>query len=398
MINIAGNIYYIGVNDRKKQLFENNWPIPHGVAYNSYLIADTHPALIDTLEYGSCPNYLQSVERILEGRDLEFLVINHMEPDHAGMIREIVRRYPLVKIVGNAKTFKMVDAFFGLTENLLEVSDGDLIDLGAHTLKFVMTPWVHWPETMMTYDTTTQALFTCDAFGTFGTLDGGIFDDEIDFESFYKDEMLRYYANIVGKYSNMVQKAFAKLNGLPLQYICPSHGPIWRKEPMKVVGLYDQWSKHHAIKGVVIAFASMYGHTEQLADHIARKVSEQGVKHIRVYDVSKTHVSYILRDIWKYKGVILGSCAYNSGMHPMMQHLCHELEVCAPKNKVYGLFGSGSWNGGGVRCLQEFASKMGWEEAAAPVEIMGAPTLEKISSCHLLAHALSTKIGIEHVD
>ena len=392
MTNIIGNIYYLGVNDRKKYLFENNWPLPHGVSYNSYLIADKHPALIDTLEYGSALHYLQNIEDILCRRDLEYLIINHMEPDHAGMIGEIVRRYPKVTLVGNSKTFKMVEAFFGLNVNLMEVTDKTRLDLGEHTLQFVFTPWVHWPETMVTYDATHQALFSCDAFGTFGALDGGIFDDEIDFDMFYKDEMLRYYANIVGKYSNMVQKAFAKLEGVPLRFICPSHGPVWRKEPMKVVALYDQWSKHQAERGVVIAYASMYGHGEQVADHIARKVAEQGVKHIRVYDVSKTDVSYILRDIWKYKGVVLGSCAYNNGMHPMMQPLCHELEVSSPKNKVYGLFGTCGWSGGGVRALQEFAAKMEWKEAASPVEVLGAPALEKLSPCNVLVQTLLSKM------
>ena len=391
-IQISHHVFYLGVNDRKKNLFENNWPLPQGVAYNSYLIADTHTALIDTLEYGSNPSYLPDIERTLEGRPLEYLIINHMEPDHAGMIGEIVRRYPQVKIVGNIKTLKMVDAYFGQTQNVMVVADGDELDLGWHKLKFIFTPWVHWPETMMTYDTVDQILFSCDAFGAFGALDGGIFDDEIDFDSFYQDEMLRYYSNIVGKYSNMVQKAFLKLSGVPLCFVCPSHGPVWRKEPQKVVALYNRWSQHQPLEGVVIAFASMYGNTERMADYIARKIAELGVRHIRVYDVSKTHVSYILRDIWKYRGVVLGSCAYNSGMHPMMLHLCNELEVIAPKNKVYALFGSCSWNGGGVRNLQTFAAATGWEEAFPPIEVLGSPTSEKLTPCEELAKAFCSKI------
>ena len=390
-MNILNHIYHIGVNDRKKHLFENNWPLPQGVAYNSYLIADQHTALIDTLEYGSCPDYLARIAVILEGRRLEYLIVNHMEPDHASMIGEILRAYPQVKIVGNNKTAKMIEAYFAPKNPIMEVADGEELSLGYHRLKFVMTPWVHWPETMMTYDSSDQVLFSCDAFGSFGSLDGGIFDDEIDFERFYEDEMLRYYANIVGKYSNMVQKAFAKLAGVPLSCICPSHGPIWRKDPKKVVSLYDKWSQHQSEPGLVVAFASMYGNTEQVADYLARKAAEAGVKHIRVYDVSKTHVSYILRDIWKYKGLLLGSCAYNSGMHPMMQHLCHELEVAAPKNKAFGLFGSYSWSGGGLRSLQAFAANMGWEEAAAPVEILGAPHPQKLQNCEALAKAIALK-------
>jgi len=386
------NFHYLGVNDRKKSLFENNWPLPHGVSYNSYLIPDEHPALIDTLEYGSHPRYLHNISQILDGKPLEYLVINHTEPDHAGMIAEIVRQYPQIKIVGNHKTFKILEAHFGLTENLYEVTDCSEIDLGRQKLKFIMTPWVHWPETMMTYNTQDQTLFSCDAFGTFGALDGGIFDDEIDFDRFYFDEMLRYYANIVGKYSNMVQKAFTKLAGYSFQYICPSHGPIWRKEPMKVIGLYDKWSKHQADEGVVVVYASMYGHTGQIADHIARKIAEQGIQYIRVYDVSKTHTSYILRDIWRYRGVVLGSCAYNNGMHPMMQHLCNELEVSSPKNKVFGLFGSYSWNGGGVKTLQSFTATTQWEEVVPPIEMMGAPTPEKLTPCSSLAQSIARSI------
>jgi flavorubredoxin len=335
---------------------------------------------------------LSNIEDILQGKELKYIVINHMEPDHTGMIGEIVRRYPQVQIVGNSKTFKMVDAFFGHKTNLFEVNDNTILDLGYHKLKFVITPWVHWPETMVTYDTTQQILFSCDAFGTFGALDGGIFDDEIDFEHRYQEEMLRYYSNIVGRYSNMVQKAFVKLSGIPIKYICPSHGPVWREDPMKVIGLYDRWSKHESEKGVVIAFASMYGHTQQMADYIARKVAENGVKQIYVYDVSKTHISYILKDIWKFRGVILGSCAYNSGMHPMMLHLCNELEVIMPKSKVFGLFGSCCWGGGGVRCLQSFTEKMGWEEAATPIEVVGSPTLDKLCFCDAFVKNLIFKM------
>ena len=247
-IVVSNKVHYLGTNDRKKSLFENNWPLPNGVSYNSYLIADQKCALIDTLEFGSKDDYLEEIENILEGRDLDYLVVNHMEPDHSSMIGWIIRKYPNVKIVANLKAFKMLDAFYGIPEeSIFEVKDGDELNLGYHNLKFVLTPWVHWPETMMTYDTTDQVLFSCDAFGSFGTLDGGIFDDEINF-SFYEDEMRRYYSNIVGKYSHMVQKAFAKLSGISIKMICPSHGPVWRTNPSKALELYDKWSRHDSDK------------------------------------------------------------------------------------------------------------------------------------------------------
>jgi flavorubredoxin len=301
------------------------------------------------------------------------------------MIGTLLKFYPSLKIVSNIKAYKMLEAYFKINpENFMEIKEGDELNLGYHKLTFYITPWVHWPETMMTYDTTDKVLFSCDAFGSFGTLDGGIFDDEINFDR-YEDEMRRYYSNIVGKYSNMVQKAFAKLNGLDIKIICPSHGPVWRGNPEKAVELYDKWSRYESEEGVVIAFASMYGNTEKMADYVARLISENGIKNIRVYDVSKTHVSYILSDIWKYKSVILGSCAYNAGMHPMMEHLCHELSVINPKDKNYALFGSYSWNGGGLKSLIAFAEKMTWNKVSEPVELMGAPDTIKMQGFQSIA-------------
>lgn len=377
-IVISNKVIYLGTNDRKKRLFENNWPLPNGVAYNSYLINDEKSALIDTLEFGSKDDYLDEIRKYLDGRQLDYLVVNHMEPDHASMIGILLKFYPKLTILSNIKAFKMLEAYYGVgTENFQEVKDGEEISLGYHKLSFILTPWVHWPETMMTYDKTDKILFSCDAFGSFGTLDGGIFDDEINF-SFFEDEMRRYYSNIVGKYSNMVQKAFAKLQGTEIKMICPSHGPVWRENPSKAIELYDRWSRHQSEDGVVIAFASMYGNTEKMADYVARLISESGVKNIRVYDVSKTNASFIISEIWKYKSIILGSCAYNTGMHPMMEHLCHELSVVSPKDKNYALFGSYSWTGGGLKTLTAFAEKMSWNKVSEPVELMGSPNPEKM--------------------
>lgn len=379
MIQISNNIFYVGVNDRKKSLFENNWPLPNGVAYNSYIIADEHTALIDTIEYGSNGGYLSEIAEAIGGRPLEYLIINHMEPDHSSMVNEVIKVYPDIKIVANARTFKILESYYPLpAERLLEVSDGSQLDLGCHKLTFVLTPWVHWPETMMTYDQTDKILFSCDAFGSFGTLDGGIFDDETDFDLYYESEMRRYYSNIVGKWSNMVQKAFAKLEGVPVKMICPSHGPVWRENPSKVLALYDRWSKHEAEKGVVIAYASMYGNTGKMADYVARLIAEKGIRHIRVFDVSKTHPSFILSEIWKYNGLILGSCAYNTGMHPMMALLTHEIAVSEPKNKVLGIFGASSWNGAGAKALLEAAEKAKMTVTGNVVGLFGTASQDKM--------------------
>lgn len=390
---ISNKVHYVGTNDRKKHLFENNWPLPYGVSYNSYLIADEHTALIDTIEYGSNPDYLHDIDAILEGRPLEYLIVNHLEPDHSSMIGEVLRAYPSVKVVSNCKTFQLLQNYYPLRhENIFQIKEGDVLELGYHKLTFVLVPWVHWPETMVTYDTTDQILFSCDAFGSFGALDGGIFDDTVNFELFYENEMRRYYSNIVGKWSNMVQKAFAKLAGVPIKFICPSHGVIWRENPGKVLALYDKWSKYEAQEGFLVCYASMYGNTEKFAEAIARKLSEKGIKEIRVIDVSKTHVSYILSDIWKYKGLVLGSCAYNTEMHPMMAMLTHEISISAPKNRVLGIFGGSSWNGAGAKDLRAWAEKVKMPVTAGSAEFMGRPFAQDLEQLDAFAQALVDEI------
>lgn len=382
-IHITDGIYYVGVNDRRKHLFENNWPLPYGVSYNSYLVKDEKTALIDTIEYGSNDNYLNTIENHLAGAPLDYLVVNHMEPDHSSMIECVRRRFPSVKIIGNAQTKKILSLYFNVPdESFITVKDGEVLDLGTKKLSFHLIPWVHWPETMVTYEQTTATLFSCDAFGGFGTLDGSIFDDENDFEENYKAEMRRYYSNIVGKYSNMVQKALDKLKDVKINVIAPSHGLVWRGNPGKVVDLYSKWCTWHNDEGVVIAYASMYGNTEQMADYIGRLLGEKGIP-VKTYDVSKTHVSYILSNIWRYKGLILGTCAYNTQMHPMMEHLCNEIKLIAPKNKILSIFGSSSWNGAGVKSLLKYAPEMGMEVKGAPLEIMGAASMEKLQEAAL---------------
>jgi flavorubredoxin len=390
-VPVKGKVFWIGVNDRRKRLFENMWPMDKGVSYNSYLIVDEKTALVDTIEDRAAGNYIERIEKLLEGRKLDYLIINHMEPDHSGEIKAIFDHFKGVTIVGNSKTFKMVEAYWGITENLRQVEDGDALCLGYHNLSFVMTPWVHWPETMMTFDVTEKILFSGDAFGTFGSLDGGIFDDEINFD-FYEEEMRRYYSNIVGLYSNMVQKAFAKLSCIEVKVIAPTHGPVWRSNPAKVLGLYDKWSKYEAEEGVVIVFASMYGNTEQMADYIARKLAENGVKNIIIHDVSRTHISYLINDVWKYKGLILGSCAYTSRAFPLMEQFARELVHIKLKKRYVGIFGSYSWNGGGVKSLKEFIEETDLEVVSEPVDIYGKPNLEKLASCDELAKAMAIKL------
>lgn len=376
-IKINENVWYVGVNDRRKELFENNWPLPQGVSYNSYLINDNKTALIDTVEFGAAADYLNKIAKILNGKSLDYLVINHLEPDHASMITSVMAVHPNVKLIGNNQTLKILKLYYNIDENcFITIKDGDKLELGATTLQFFITPWVHWPETMMTYEVSNKILFSCDAFGGFGTLDGSIFDTQNNFEENYLYEMRRYYSNIVAKYSNMVQKALAKLGGLAVDMIAPSHGLIW-KNPGKVIELYDKWSRYEAENGVVIAFASMYGNTEQMADYIGSLFAEKGIP-VKTFDVSKTHVSYILNEIWRYKALVLGTCAYNTKMHPMMEHLCNEIDLSQPKDKILALFGSSTWNGAGAKALKKFAEEQGFEITGQVVESMGSASVEKI--------------------
>lgn len=390
-VPVKGKVHWIGVNDRRKTLFENMWTLERGVSYNSYLIVDDKTALVDTIEDRAAGNYIERIEKLLDGRKLDYLIINHMEPDHSGEVKAIFDHFEGVTIVGNVKTFKMVEAYWGITDRLLKVDDGDELSLGHHKLKFVMTPWVHWPETMMTYDTTEQILFSGDAFGSFGTLDGGIFDDEINFD-FFEEEMRRYYSNIVGPYSNMVQKAFAKLSGVPVKIVAPVHGPVWRDNPQKVLDLYNRWSLHQAEEGVVIVVASMYGNTELMADYIGRRLAENGIKNIRIHDVSRTHISHLINEIWKYKGLVLGSCAYNGHMFPLMESLTREIIHMKMKDKFLGIFGSYSWNGGGVKNLMKFAEESGFDLVADPAEIYGKPSDDKYAQCDVIAKQMALKL------
>ncbi|MDR3134280.1 MAG: FprA family A-type flavoprotein [Prevotellaceae bacterium] len=391
-MNIIGKIDWVGVNDRRKQLFENLWPLPYGVAYNSYIINDEKTALVDTIDHSMATGYLDRIAACLQGRPLDYLIINHMEPDHAGMIGALVKQYPAVRIIGNKKTFQLLTAYFGISENLQEITENSRLELGHHHLQFLLTPWVHWPETMMTYDTTEQLLFTGDAFGSFGTLDGGIFDDQVHVER-YEDEALRYYSNIVGQFSLMVQKAIAKLKSIPVRIVCPTHGLVWRSQPSKIIDWYDRWSRHEAQPGVVIAFASMYGHTEAMADHIARCLAGQGIRDIRLFDVSKTHLSFLLSEIWKFRGVILGSCTYNGYAHPLLELLCTKLTHIKPKNKMAGAFGTYSWNGGAVNYIKKTLETLEWPLAADAIEVPGNPAHTPTGGYDQLAAAMAVAVG-----
>lgn len=388
---ISRNIHYVGVNDRTKHLFEGLWPLPLGVSYNSYLIVDKSVVLIDTVDHCYTDLFFEKIKNILGERPIDYLVVNHMEPDHSASINDLCRVYPDIKIIGNSKTIGMIEGFYGIFDKFHEVKDGDRLPLGEKVLTFYMTPMVHWPETMMTYCEDDKILFSGDAFGCFGTLDGGIIDYQMNTEKYW-DEMFRYYSNIVGKYGAPVQKALAKLSGIDIQIICSTHGPIWKEEIQKVISIYNKLSLYEGEEGVVIAYGSMYGNTEKMAEVIARELAAQGIKNIVMHNVSKSDMSYILRDIFKYKGLIIGSPTYTNELFPNIESLVSKLESRDMKNRVFGYFGSFSWAGAAVKRLSSFAERMKWDVTGNPVEMKQGITSEKIAQCQELAKAIVMKL------
>lgn len=387
---IVNNIFYVGVNDRQKSLFENLWPLPSGVSYNSYLINDDKTALIDTVDVCYSDIFFKKIDSVLNGRPLDYLIINHMEPDHAGSIRLLRQYYPDVQIVGNKQTFAMLAGYHHISEGLFEVKEGDKFELGKHSLSFYMAPMVHWPEVMMTYDETEKVLFSADAFGTYGTINGGVIDTEMNVEHYW-DEMIRYYSNIVGKYGNPVQRALKKLESLDIQTICSTHGPVWREYKDKAIEIYDRLSRYEGENGVTIIYGSMYGNTEQMAETIACSLVNNGVKNIAMHHVCKTHSSYILSDIFKYKGLIIGSPTYNGQIFPEIDSILKKIETREVKNRLFGYFGSFTWAGMAVKRLAAFAETMQWEVIGEPVEQKQSINDEIQAQCLALGKAMAER-------
>lgn len=347
---ITKDTYYIGGSERRIALFENIYPLSNGVSYNSYAIIDQKTAIFDTVDHSIKELFFENLEHVLNGRELNYLIINHMEPDHASAIQEVILRYPEVTLVLNNQTLNMVKNFFrGLDFSKVKyqlVKEFDVLDLGEHKLTFVFAPMVHWPEVMMTYDTTTRTLFSADAFGTFGALHGNLFLDEYDFEHDFLDEFRRYYINIVGKYGVQVQNVLKKAQTITIDTIAPLHGPIIRKKNdiAKVVNLYDTWSRYEPeVNGTLIVYASIYGNSENAANVIADKMSQAGIKNIGLYDVSKTDTAYLVSQAFKYSSLICVSSSYNAECFPLMERFLLDLKAHLYQNRYIALVENGSW-------------------------------------------------------
>ena len=345
---VTKDLYWVGANDHRLHLFENIHPIPRGVSYNAYVLLDEKTVLFDTADWAVGRQFIENIQAVLAGRPLDYLVINHMEPDHGASIEEILIRWPDVKVISTEKAFMFMRQFGFEVDGheLIEVKEGDTYTFGDHTVTFVAAPMVHWPEAMVTFDVTNGVLFSADAFGSFIALDGKLFADEVDFDRDWIDEARRYLTNIVGKYGPHIQLLLKKAGGIldQIKFICPLHGPVWRKDLMYFVEKYDKWSRYEPEeKGVMIAYASMYGNTEAAAQALAAKLCEKGMTNVAVYDVSNTHVSYLISEAWKYSHIVLASVTYNLGIYPVMHNFLMDMKALNLQNRTFALIENGSW-------------------------------------------------------
>lgn len=353
---VTDDLYWVGGNDRRLALFENIHPIPRGVSYNSYLLMDEKTVLFDTVDWSIGRQFLENIEYVLGGRTLDYLVINHMEPDHGAFIEEIILRYPDVRIISTEKSIMFMRQFgFPVDDRVETVEEGDTRDFGTHKVMFVAAPMVHWPEAMVTFDTTNGVLFSADAFGSFGALDGRLFNDEVDFDRDWLDDARRYYTNIVGKYGPHVQALLKKAGTIDIKMLCPLHGPVWRSNLGYILDKYNKWSTYEPEeKGVLIAYASMYGNTEAAANVLATKLAESGVTKIAMYDVSNTHVSQLISETFKYSHVVLASVTYNLGIYPVMHNYLMDMKALNLQKRTFAIIENGSWACRSGTLMQEF--------------------------------------------
>lgn len=381
-VEIKPDVYWVGVNDRITDLFEGLWPITkEGVSYNSYLIDDEKKVIVDLTKSFKGDEYFAQIDEIVDISKIDYIIINHMEPDHSGLIRTLRRISPKVTILGSAKTKEMLERFFSIKSNIAIVNDGDTLNLGRRTLKFFSTPFLHWPETIMTYETSHRILFSCDAFGSYGAFHGAIFDDECEEFGFYQKEALRYYANIVASFSARVLSAIDKLKDVPVEVIAPSHGLIWRKNISLIVNLYKKWAefaKGETEPEITLIYGSMYGNTEIMMNAVARGISRAGVS-LEIFDAGRTHVSYILPSLWTKRGVMVGAPTYEVSLFPPVANVLSMAALKRIHNKKAAYFGSYGWSGGALRGLKNIIEPLKWN-LMDTLEFTGCPT-EKDLKC-----------------
>lgn len=343
---VAKDTVWIGGSDRRLALFENLFPLPNGVSYNSYVVLDEKITLFDTADVSVADQYLENLHAVLGEKKPDYLVVLHMEPDHCSLLQTVLNQYPETTVVSSMQTFKFISQFFPelKIENQLVVKEGDTLCTGAHTFHFVAAPMVHWPEVLLAYDDADKALFSADAFGTFGALEGGIFADQYDFEAHYLDDARRYYANIVGKYGAQVQAVLKKAAGLEIEKILPLHGPVWRENLGWFLEKYQTWSSYAPeTNDILVVYGSLYGHTASAAESFASVLEEKSGRHVVVYDASKTDVSYLIAEVWRCSTVVLFCPTYNGGMYPSISRFIEDMKALAVQNRTFALAENGTW-------------------------------------------------------
>lgn len=388
-MQLSDHIYHVGVNDRTKHRFEGQWALPQGVAYNSYLVLGAQVALIDTVEADFFPEFLDKLRDVLGERPIDYLVVNHMEPDHSGSIGLLRQYYPSLRVVGNKQTLSMVEGYYGARRaDDVQVAEGAELDLGGLTLRFHLVPMLHWPETMVTYLPQEATLFSGDAFGCFGALDGHVVDRTMD-TSRYLPELERYYAAILGKYGAQVLSALRKLGGLDIRRICSTHGPVWEEHVADVVEAYRRLGAGETEAGAVVCYGSMYGNTRRVAEAVAEGCAAAGLRQVRIYDVSTAPLSYILRDIFRYRGLAVGGPTYNGGLFPPLADLMERLADRRVGGHVLAAFGGFTWAGQAVKTLEKYNERLKMQLVEGSLEWKQGPTPDTLRA----ARELGTRLG-----
>ena len=392
---LTKDLYWVGADDRRLELFENIHPIPRGVSYNAYVLLDEKTVLFDTADWSVCRQFLENVEAVLAGRPLDYLIVNHVEPDHAASLQEVLIRHPETKVISNEKAFDLMRQFgFSVDDRAEVVAEGDTRKFGKHTIAFVAAPMVHWPEAMVSFDTTTGTLFSADAFGTFGALGGRIFADEVNFERDWLDDARRYFINIVGKYGVQVQNLLKKAATLEIKMICPLHGPVWRENLGWFIEKYDTWSSYKPEdQAVMIAYASIYGNTENAAEILASKLADKGVKNIAMYDVSVTDPSVIVSESFRCSHLVFAAPSYNGGIFTKMETVLSELKAHSLQNRTVAIMENGTWAPVAGRQMREiFASMKNIELLEEGVTIRSAVKEAQEASLEALAEKIASSL------
>lgn len=393
-VEIRKDVYWIGVNDRTTDLFEGIWPIEQeGVSYNSYLILDEKKVLIDLSKALKTDEFFSQIRDLTSIEELDYVVMNHLEPDHTGVLQTFLQINPKATILGSPKMKELLASFYGITDNVRAVADGETLSIGRKTLQFFHTPFVHWPETMMTYDSAEKILFSCDGFGGYGALIGTIFEEECKSLAFYEQESLRYYVNIVSKFSKPTLNAIGKLGGLEIKIIAPSHGLIWRSNPGRIIELYKKWAGYAAgptEPAVTLVYGSMYGNTERIMDVVAQGIHEAGVP-VQIFDAARTHVSYILPALWVNRGVAIGAPTYEGALFPPVLDVLNHAAVKRILNKKVAMFGSYGWSGGALRNIKQVIEPLKWELLDS-FEFIGSPTKEQLRQARTFGKSFAEQI------